>query len=538
MLRRIVTLVLVACAVGHTAAVAKGLPFPKGFLWGTAISGFQSDMGVDAPNDEGTDWWVWAHDPQNIASGSVSGAFPEDGPGFWTLYNRDAKLVRKTLHGNAFRLGIEWSRIFPMPTTGIDISGGITASTLAALDAIADQTAVDHYREVFAALRKRRLEPLVTLNHFSLPLWLHDPIEVRDAFQGVDPLAGPVPAGIAHGGWLDPSIVDEFAKLAAYCAWKFGDQVDFWATLNEPVVVIVSGFVNAPGVGGNFPPGVFSFAAVLATIPNLVTAHARGYDQLHAWDTADADGDGVAVRAGVVHNMVAFAPTNPSSANDVTGAVHADYLFNRVYPTAFVAGAADFNLDGDADDPGENRPDLAGRLDFLGVNYYLRATTSGLGGTVTPLVPLFDFIPVQAYDSPIRPGPPPCPSTCTDFGWEIYPQGLREVLTFAGTLGVPIYITENGLADAQDTLRGKYLYDHLSVLQDVIADQVADVRGYFHWSLTDNFEWSSGYVPKFGAFSFDPEAGKRKLRKGAKVLAEAAKANAITSKLTKKYGGS
>jgi beta-glucosidase/6-phospho-beta-glucosidase/beta-galactosidase len=538
MLQRVVSLVLLACAVsGSAAAAAKGLPFPEGFLWGTAISGFQSDMGVKAPNDAGTDWWVWAHDARNIASGSVSGAFPEDGPGFWRLYKRDAKLVRRTLHGNAFRMGIEWSRLFPMPTTDIDISGGVTPSVLAALDAIADQTAVMHYRDVFAALRKRRLEPLVTLNHFSLPLWIHDPIEVRDAFLGVDPLAGPVPAGIAHGGWLDPTIVDEFTKYAAYCAWKFGDQVDFWATLNEPVVVIVSGFVNAPGVGGNFPPGVFSFAGVLATIPNLVTAHARGYDALHAWDTEDADGDGVAVRAGVVHNMVAFEPTNPASPNDVMGAVHADYLFNRLYPTAITTGNADFNLDGDFDDPGEVRSDLAGRSDFLGVNYYLRATTSGLGVTVTPLVPLFDFIPIQAYDSPIRPGPPPCPSTCTDFGWEIYPQGLRKVLEFAGTLGVPIYITENGLADAQDTLRGKYLYDHLATLQQTIADGAADVRGYFHWSLTDNFEWSSGYAPKFGAATFDPDTGKRKLRKSAKVLAEAAKANAITPKLTKKYGG-
>ncbi len=433
-------------------------------------------------------------------------------------------------------MGIEWSRVFPMPTTSIDVSGGVTASTLAALDAVADQTAVQHYRDVFSALRERKLEPLVTLNHYSLPLWLHDPIEVRDAFEGVDPLMGPMPSGIARGGWLDPGIVDEFTKYAAYCAWKFGDLVDLWTTLNEPVGVLVSGFVNAPGVGGNFPPGVFSFAGVIAAIPNLVTAHARGYDMLHAWDTVDADGDGVPVQAGVVHNMIAFHPTNPASQNDVAGAVHADYLINRTYLLAITTGNADLNLDGDTDDPGEHRPDLAHRVDFLGVNYYYRATTTGLGISVTPLVPLFDFIPVLAYDNPIHPGGSPCPSTCTDFGWEIYPQGLREVLEFAGTLGVPIYITENGLADAKDTRRGTYLYDHLVVLQHAITDHVADVRGYFHWSLTDNYEWSSGYAPKFGAFTFDPGSGKRKLRKGAKVLAETAKANAITPKLTKKYG--
>jgi beta-glucosidase/6-phospho-beta-glucosidase/beta-galactosidase len=533
---RVLTIVVALAVAAAPAAAGKGLKFPKKFLWGTAIAGFQSDMGVGAPNDEGTDWWAWSHDPANVASGSVSGAFPEDGPGFWKLFKRDAGLVRHRLAGNAFRMGVEWSRIFPMPTTSIDASGGVTASVLASLDAVADETAVKHYRTVFKALRRRGLEPLVTLNHFTLPLWLHDPIEVRDAFFAANVLIGPVPTGIAHGGWLDPAIVGEFEKYAAYCAWKFGDEVDFWATLNEPVVVIVSGFVNAPGVGGNFPPGVFSFPAILQVIPNLVAAHARGYDALHAWDTKDANHDGTPVIAGVVHNMVAFHPTNPASALDVASAAHADYLFNVVYPLAITTGRFDANLDGDTDDPGEVRPDLAGRADYLGVNYYLRATATSLGGPVSPLLPLFDFIPVQAYDTPLYPRPGnPCPSTCTDFGWEIYPQGLREVLTFAGTLGVPIYITENGLADAADTLRGRYLYDHLKTLQGVIADGVADVRGYFHWSLTDNFEWSSGYDPKFGAFSFDPATGKRTLRQGAHVLRDVARANAITPKLAKEF---
>src|SRR5262249_22317848 len=156
----------------------------------------------------------------------------------------------------SFRMGIEWSRIFPNSTAGVDISGGFTPAVLAQLDALADQTAVTHYRTVFTTLWAQGLEPLVTLNHFTLPLWLHDPIAVRNAFASVDPLAGGVPPGLTRSGWLDPAIVDEYAKLAGYCAWKFGDLVDFWATLNEPVVVLVSGMVNAPGVGGNFPPGI------------------------------------------------------------------------------------------------------------------------------------------------------------------------------------------------------------------------------------------------------------------------------------------
>jgi beta-glucosidase/6-phospho-beta-glucosidase/beta-galactosidase len=288
-------------------------------------------------------------------------------------------------------------------------------------------------------------------------------------------------------------------------------------------------------VGGNFPPGVFNFAAVVATIPNLVAAHARAYDALHATDTVDAGGAPGAVEVGVVHNMVAFHPNDPNRAADVAGAAHADYIYNRVFLNAITAGSFDANLDGDTDDPGETRPDLAGRSDFIGVNYYLRAKASGFGAPVTPRIPLFDFLPTFSYQTARNPGAPPCPTTCTDFGWEVYPPGLREVLTFVGTLGRPVYVTENGLADAADTLRARYLVDHLTTLQQTIADGVADVRGYFHWSLTDNFEWSSGYFPKFGLASFDPATGRRRVRAGARPYRSIAKHDGLTRRLLARY---
>jgi beta-galactosidase len=533
--RSVVRLLFVAALLGARGAGARVTnPFPDGFLWGTAISAFQSEMGVGAPSDTGTDWWVWVRDPNNIAAHRVSGDLPEAGPGFYALFDTDARLAHRKLHNDALRLSIEWSRIFPTSTAGVDISGGITPAVLSALDALADQTEVAHYRTVLEALRARSLEPMVTLNHFTLPLWIHDPIPVRDAFAGLGP-DDDVPAGLTHAGWLDPAIVDEFTKFAAYAGWKFGDLVDLWCTVNEPVVVIVSGFVNVAGVGGNFPPGVFNFPAVLATLPNLVAAHARAYDALHATDTIDADGDGVAVQAGVVHNMVAFHPADPNQPLDVAGAAHADYIYNRAYLNAVTAGQFDANLDGTID-PNEMRPDLAGRNDFIGVNYYLRAAVTGLPFAVSSHIPLFDFLPTFGYRTDHNPGAPPCPSTCSDFGWEIYPAGLREVLTFVGTLGVPVYVTENGIADAADTLRPRYLVDHLTTLQGVIADGVADVRGYFQWSLTDNFEWSSGYFPEFGLASYDPMTGKRHLRRSARVYRSIARHNGITAGLRSRVG--
>jgi beta-glucosidase/6-phospho-beta-glucosidase/beta-galactosidase len=536
--RHVPALLLVLALALPARADAAGVvkPFPEGFLWGTAISAFQSEMGLGAPTDERSDWWVWAHDAANIESGRVSGDLPEAGPGFYDRYEDDARLAARRLRSNALRLSIEWSRIFPESTAAVDISGGITPESLAALDALADPTEVAHYRAVLAALRARGLEPLVTLNHFSLPLWIHEPTAIRDAFAAVDPVDGDVPAGLTRAGWLDPAIVDEFAKFAAYAGATFGDLVDLWCTVNEPVVILVSGFINIPGIGGNFPPGVFNFAAVLAAIPQLVVAHARAYDALHAADAGDADGDGAAAQAGVVANLVAFHPQNPGAPLDVAGTAHADYLYNQLYLRAVTSGAFDANLDGDTDDPGEDRPDLAGRGDFVGVNYYLRARVAGLGAPVTPRIPLFDFLPTLGYRTPENPGGAPCPSVCSDFGWEIYPAGLGEVLAFAGTLGLPVYITENGIADAADRLRAGYIVDHLATLSDAIAAGVADVRGYLHWSLTDNFEWSSGYYPKFGLFAYDPSSGRRKLRRGARPLRAIAVKNGITAGLLRRYG--
>ena len=535
-MRRVSCLLLLVLALtpwrGHAAVVR---PFPSGFLWGTAISGFQSDMGVGAPNDPNTDWWVWVRDAQNITTGRVSGELPEHGPGFWRLYGRDARLARFGLRNNALRMGIEWSRIFPTSTAGVDTSGGFTPAVLAALDALADPSAVAHYRDVLATLRALSLEPMVTLNHFTLPSWIHDPIEVRDAFVGVDPFTGAVPGGIVRGGWLDPGIVGEFEKLAAYAAWKFGDLVDLWATLNEPIVVLVNGYLNAAGVGGNFPPGVFNMPAVVAAIPQLVAAHAVAYDALHLLDTVDANGDSVAVAAGCVQNLVEFAPADAGNPLDVSGTAHADYLYNQALVTALTTGFFDANLDGDTSDPGEFRPDLAGRSDWIGVNYYLRARVAGLPAPLSPLLPLFDFLPTITYANPENPGGPPCPTTCTEFGWEIYPEGLRARLTAVAAFGLPVYVTENGIADANDDQRGQYLYDHLAVVQDVAAQGIADLRGYFQWSLTDNFEWSSGYFPRFGLYRYDAVSGRRRARKSSKVFRTMARRNGITDRLIARY---
>ena len=506
--------------------------FPNGFLWGTAISAFQTEMGGDpASNDTNSDWWVWAHDPDNIADNHVSGDLPEDGPGFYDDFRiQIQRQARRGLGSNALRISIDWSRIFPTSTAGVDATGGITEAVLEQLDALANQDAVRHYRRVLHRIRAMRMRPFVTVNHFSLPLWIHDPIAARDAFALTTPDAAP-PTGFP-GGWLDTSTVEEFRKYAAYLAWKLGGQVDYWAPINEPLSVAAGGYVNVPGAFASFfPPGVRSYTGLLQVVLNLIEAQRVGYDAIKEWDLRDADRDGTDAMVGAVLNMIAFAPFNPASANDQLAAQHADYLYNRLFANAIFLGDVDANANGTID-VGEHRPDLVGRADFFGLNYYFRGKALKVA-PVTPAIPLFDFLPIFTYQTPERPFGPFCPTVCTDFGWEIYPPGLAAVLNTAASYGRPIYITENGLADADDDQRPAYLVQHLAVLEQAIASG-ADVRGYFHWSLMDNFEWASGYFPMFGLYR---DGGDLLLpRPSAGYFRRIAEANAIPQDLLDQFG--
>jgi beta-glucosidase/6-phospho-beta-glucosidase/beta-galactosidase len=488
--RRAVVLSLVVALAAPGVAAARD--FPKDFLWGTAIAGFQTEAGGrPAHADKRSDWWVWSHDPANIASGRVSGDRVERGPGHWSRYRTDARLARRRLGASAFRLSIEWSRLFPRAPHG--------ARTPRQLDRLVDQAAARHYEAELRAIRGLGMKPMLTLNHFTLPTWLHDPIAVREGFAGVGP-DDPPPA-VARGGWLDERTVREFGHFAAWVAWRYGDLVDLWVTINEPMVVAVNGYVNVAGAfAGWFPPGVYSFPAAVRVVRNLAKANALAYDAVHRQDRR--------ARVGPVQNMIAFTGDRP-------GVEHADYVFNRVFLNAAVKGWDDKDVDGRIE-AGERRRDLRGRADFIGLNYYFRSRVTGLPAPASSTVALFDFLPTNTYRYPLSPAAPPCPTVCTDFGAEVYPQGFRGALRTAGSYGLPVYVTENGLADADDDMRAEYLVDHLRVLRGAMRDGLARVKGYFAWSLIDNFEWAAGYYPKFGFFSYDPRTLARRERPSAR----------------------
>ena len=200
------------------------MDFPKNFLWGVSNSGFQFEMGdLTGKNiDPNTRLVCWAHDSSNIRKRIVSGDLPEKGIDYWSLFKQD-HAIAKQLGLNAYRIGVEWSRIFPASTSTVEVtvekaSNGdiakieVDESALMKLERIANQDAVRHYRDVIEDLQANSFEVFLCLNHFTLPLWIHNPITVRKTRLRNGPK-----------GWVDENTIVEFTKYAAYMAWKFGD---------------------------------------------------------------------------------------------------------------------------------------------------------------------------------------------------------------------------------------------------------------------------------------------------------------------------
>jgi beta-glucosidase/6-phospho-beta-glucosidase/beta-galactosidase len=460
------------------------LSFPDGFHWGVAHAGFQAEGGPGSPVDPNSDWYKWVHDPINQLLGITHGV-PENGPGTYVSYDGDAALAHDQLGMNTFRMGVEWSRIFPNSTASVDISDGIvTQADLEALDALANQDEVQHYRDVFASLRAHGLEPLVTVNHFTLPTWIHDPTTTRVLAQ----LGLPAPAA----GWLSSDTPVEFQKYAAYLAWKYGDQVDNWTVLNEPVPPVLTEFFSIPGVVPGWPPGVIRPDLASTFLVNQAKGYVAAYDEMHRWDTTVATVGQPAAFVGFANNMLPARPANPVNPADVQAAEAWNGFFNSWFPNAVIDGWVDANLDG-VKTPDEVHPEFANKVDFMGVQYYGSTPLQGFGVAPVPGFPFLKGLPNRCTPSP----------TCSDFNQPIDPGGFREVLETAASYGVPLWVTENGIADATDSKRPGYIVTHIGVVQDLVAHG-ADIRGYTYWSFVDNLEWAEGYDLKFGLYGSDP----------------------------------
>jgi beta-glucosidase len=434
--------------------------FPAGFRWGAATSAHQVEGG-----NRWNDWWRFELQPGAIANGDASGAACRH----YERFDQDFALAAADGH-SAHRLSLEWSRIEPEP-------GRI------------DPDAVAHYHEVLDALRRRRLEPLVTLHHFTLPLWVAD-----------------------RGGWEARETLDRFAEFTRFCAREFGSQVDWWCTVNEPEVLAFRGWSE-----GVWPPGRRNDGLAVAVMANLLEAHGRAYRILHEEDRWDADGDGRAVVAGFAKHCPQLEPARPWLPLDRLRAWFEDRVFNQAVLEAPLSGEIHLSIPG-ARGVRRRVAELRDSLDYLGLNYYTRWKVRSTGPT--PHV-----------------APPGAP--LTDVGWEIYPRGLEEAAVRVGRLGRPVVVTENGFADAADAFRPRALVESLEHLGRAI-DRGAGVIGYYHWSLLDNFEWADGYHPRFGLYRVDfqsPERPRHRTR-SAEVFSRIARANAIETEVAEHPEGS
>ncbi len=502
------------------------IEFPPNFKWGVSQSGFQFEMG-DAYRrfiDPNTDWWHWVRDPYNIATKLVSGDLPEDGIDYIELFKKDHEIARN-LGLNIYRIGIEWSRIFPYPTwfveVDIEYDGNglikevkITKETLEKLDRIANHNALRIYREMILDLRRLGFKVIVNLYHFTLPYWLHDPLRARSTNLREGPL-----------GIIENIFPVEFAKYAAYIAWRLGDLVDLWSTMNEPMVPIELGYM---GTYTGFPPGVLAVDKVPKAMSNIVIAHSLAYNAIKKFDRIKADPDSrEPASIGIIHNIIpAF---DLGDENSKIAAEHYSYFHNKILLNAIVNGELDVNLDQETI---IKPPVLGGKLDWIGVNYYTRLVTKREEKRFEHYKILdFDAVPGYGYAC-IPYGLSKIGRWCDGMGWEHYPEGLKVAIKIAKQYSDTIYITENGTSDARDIYRPAYIVNHLYVIHELIEEGI-NIKGYLHWALTDNYEWPHGFRQKFGLYEVDLITKDRIPRPSSKIYKEIVQTNTIPKEYMK-----
>ncbi|WP_304299550.1 GH1 family beta-glucosidase [Chromatium okenii] len=427
--------------------------FPANFLWGAATSAYQIEGDPLAAGAGASIWHQFAHQPGRIANGDTG----DVACGHYRRWAEDVALMAE-LGLTAYRFSVAWGRVLP------NGSGAV------------NQAGLDFYRRLIDALCERGITPMLTLYHWDLPQALQE-----------------------RGGWQHPDSPAWFADYAEVLIRAVDDRVPLWITLNEPWVVTVHGHLE-----GIHAPGLQNRAATPRVAHHLLLAHAAAMTVYRALGRH---------QIGLAVNLEPQFPASAAAA-DQAAAQRRDAFINRWFLDPLLLGSYPPELQEifGADWPDFPASELArihGIPDFIGVNYYSRglvradATEQSLGARR-----------IKPQNAP-----------CTTMGWEIYPAGLTETLLGLRERygNVPLYITENGAAfidaDLQagvinDAARVNYLETHLRAAQMALAQGV-DLRGYFVWSLFDNFEWAEGYAQRFGMIHIDSHHGKRTFKRSA-----------------------
>lgn len=475
------------------------------FRFGVATAATQLE-----DSNPNTDWHHWTL-PADQGGRGAGKDFVGDAVMGYTNAVEDAGLVG-SLGLDAYRFSMEWARIEPQRDQ-------VSEDALAHYDTVLDKLVADGVR------------PMVTVHHFSNPLWVNDFLNDKECAEGPGDL-NLCGFGHAEGG---PLVVEELRQHARLLAERYGDRVDEWCTLNEPV-----NYLLASHGAGFFPPGqlgLFDFERkFIPVVRNYLWAHAVMYDAIKEFDTIDADGDGIAASVGLSLSVAKWAPARDNLPSDdpadLSAAARINYVYHHLVPKAFLDGGFDSDLDGTIDEP---RTDWRGRLDWLGAQYYFRAGVTD--GPVIPLVNInpcfggFDFgacLPVEDETKWVP-----------AMGYEFWEPGLYDILMdLSATFpGLPLMVTESGIATEVGARRAEQTVRSLEQIARAQADG-ADIRGYYHWSLMDNFEWHEGFEPRFGLFRVDRDNGfARTETDGAAVVRQISGSRKITADQLEKLGG-
>ena len=423
--------------------------FPEGFLWGTATASHQVEG-----NNTNNNWHYWEQEG-HVTPGHSCGLACDWWGGRWKEdFDRASEAGQ-----NTHRLSIEWSRIQP------------------ALDRW-DEEALDHYRQMLRGLKERGLAPMVTLHHFSDPVWL-----------------------MFLGGWEYERVVELFEAYVRRVVEALGDYVDCWCTINEPNVYAVMGYVF-----GDFPPGKNILGAAFTVMTNLVRGHAAAYQVIKELQPQS--------RVGMAVNYRGMMPAKKLSPLDNLLANTLSRVYNDFFPRAATEGVLRFFT------TSKRIPEAKGTQDFLGLNYYTREYVA-----FNPFAPSNVFSK-NFYDPEAELSP-------TGFIAN-EPLGFYEALKWGLQFNAPIIVTENGVEDPEDSMRRRYLIQHIHQLWRGVNFNWP-IEGYYHWSLVDNFEWERGWTQRFGLWELDPETQTRSKRPSADLYAAIAQQNSLSSEMVAEF---
>ncbi|MEN2986196.1 MAG: family 1 glycosylhydrolase, partial [Thermodesulfovibrionaceae bacterium] len=317
-----------------------------------------------------------------------------------------------------------------------------------------NKEALKHYHKIIDLLIENNIIPMLTIHHFTHPVWF-----------------------ITKYPWHKKEAVKRFTEYVD----RLTDHirgVDYWITFNEPYLLILGGYIE-----GCIPPGVKDLNLAIQALENLLLCHSITYRMLHIKNKN--------IKVGIAHNMAAFSPWIRFNPIDRLLCRIAKDFYNYSLIEGFLTGkikiSIPFRKAFELDVPIKNT------LDFFGVNYYTRVHMR-----FNPFKRLFIEFRHKDIDG----------YGLTDMGWEIYPKGLKKVLKYASKLNVPIIITENGIATKDDNKKIKFIKAHIDVLESAIKEGI-NVRGYFYWSLIDNYEWLHGLDARFGLYRVDFKTYRR-----------------------------